>query len=74
MYTVSIRKKRTHWFFCNKIYCKGKFCYAQRFYVLGITFPRNTPVQTEVPSTASEQLSFKEKLAMVLQPNEKPAQ
>lgn len=31
-------------------------------------------MQTEVPPTASEQLSFKEKLAMVLQPNEKPAQ
>lgn len=73
-WTVKTSKKNgIHWFFCDTVYCKGKFYGAQWFCVLGIMFPRNTHAQTEVPPTASERSQIKEMLAMVLQTNEKPA-
>lgn len=73
-WTVKTSKKNgIHWFFCDMVYCKGKFYGAQWFCVLGIMFPRNTHAQTEVPPTASERSQIKEMLAMVLQTNEKPA-
>lgn len=60
------QEKEDTWFFCNKIYCKDKFCHTQRCCVLGIAFPKNAPGQSEVPPTASQHLRIKEKLAMLL--------